>query len=43
VDIGVAALVPCAIVILILFPLQFFFAVKASSSACKLTGLITKR
>ena len=42
-DIGVAATAPFALVIFVLFPLQFFLAVNASSSACKLTGLITKR
>lgn len=42
-DIGVAALAPFALVILVLFPLQYFLAINASSSACDLTELITKR
>lgn len=42
-DIGIAALAPLALVIFILFPLQFFLAVNASSSAVKFTTLITKR
>jgi hypothetical protein len=42
-DIGPAAFAPFTIVILVLFPLQFYLAVNASSSACKLTNLITKR
>lgn len=42
-NIGVAAFAPLALVIFILFPAEFYLAVKSSSSACKLTALITKR
>lgn len=42
-DIGIAALAPFALVFFVLFPLQYYLAINASSSACKLTSLITKR
>jgi ABC-type multidrug transport system fused ATPase/permease subunit len=42
-DIGLAGLVPFAVVFFVLFPLQFLFAIKASAAACRMTEQITKR
>jgi hypothetical protein len=42
-NIGYAAFAPFGLLVIVLFPLQYLFAVRSSSLSCKLTGLITKR